>query len=85
MKLDKYLNESVTKVDWKKLSSDSKRAIEVLLSDISFLDMTETDAGKQFIQVKKFLDNVINNVYQDGYDKGFEEGRDEGIDYAARD
>jgi len=73
MKLDKYLNEGVTRVDWKKLSSGSRQAINKLEANVDFRDMT------------KLLDAVINNVYQDGYDKGWDVGRDVGIDYMERD
>lgn len=60
MKLNKYLTEGVTKIDWNKLSSDSRQSINKLEDNVKD-DITQ------------LLNNVINNVFQDGYDKGYDE------------
>lgn len=68
MKLDKYLNEDVMKVDWRKLSNDTRKLINKLKEEI--------DNGRDY-SAADTLKDVINNVYQDGYDKGVEDCKDE--------
>ena len=72
MKLDKYLNEGITKVDQKKLSGDSKQDIVKMVKAFSDFGKYLTDDD-----MKRLLDSVINNVFQDGYDSGYKEGLDD--------
>jgi len=68
MKLDKYLNESVTEINWKTLSSDSKKVINIL----------EDEVNPEYKRaISKLIRDVINNVFQDGFSTGYEEAAQE--------
>jgi len=60
MKLKKYLNEGISKVDWRNFSSDTRQAINKLEANVDFQG-----------NMSRLLDTVITNVFQDGYDKGY--------------